>query len=53
MIIEYGTPAFKNEWLEFLKEDPVHSNITIDIRITGSKTILALVENDIRRQLFA
>ena len=47
MIIEFGSPDFKNEWLEFLKEDPVHPNITIDIRITGSRTILALVENEI------
>jgi malonyl-CoA decarboxylase len=47
MIMEYGTEAFKNEWLEFLKEDPVHPSIPIQVRVTGSRTILALVENDI------
>ena len=47
MIIEYGTDAVKNEWLEFLIEDPVHPDISIDIRRSELKTVLALVDNNI------
>ena len=47
MIVEYGTGAFKNEWLEFLQQDPVHPSIPTKKRIDGSRTLLALVENGI------
>jgi len=47
MIVEYGTDTFKSEWLEFLKQDPVHPLIPIEKRIEGSRTLLALVENNI------
>jgi hypothetical protein len=36
MIIEHGNPAFKSEWFDFIKEDPVHPGISIKRRITGN-----------------
>lgn len=47
MIIEYGTEAFKEEWLELLKQDPVHPGISVETRINGLRTVLALTENDV------
>ena len=47
MIIEYGTDGFKNEWLKYLDEDPVHNSIEITVKLYGSRTVLAYVEADI------
>ena len=33
MIIQYGTAGFSDEWLEFVKEDPVHPSISIERQI--------------------
>ena len=47
MIIEHGTPAFKSEWFDFIKEDPVHPGISIKRRITGNRTIFVYAQDDI------
>ena len=45
MIIEYGTPAFKEEWLDYVQQDPVHPSIPLDTRIKGTRTILAYIDS--------
>lgn len=45
-VIEFGDVNFKNEWLQFLKQDPVHPNISIETRVTDLRTVLALVLNN-------
>ncbi len=44
MVIEYGTPDFKKEWLDYVEQDPVHPAIRLEDRIKGTRTILAYVE---------
>ena len=54
MIIEYGTPDFKEEWLEFVKEDPVHPSISIKRRISGNRNLFLYVQDNIPQfMLFA
>lgn len=47
MIIEFGSPAFKAEWLTFLKDDPVHNNIPASVRVDGLRSVLVYIEDDI------
>lgn len=47
-VVEYGTEGFKDEWLELVKEDPIHPSIPVEKRITGSRTLFVMVdENDV------
>jgi len=45
MVIEYGAPEFKKEWLEYVQEDPVHPSISIEDRIKGTRTVMAYLED--------
>jgi hypothetical protein len=47
MIIQYGTPGFHEEWLDFVKEDPVHPSVSIERRISGNRTIFIYAEEGI------
>lgn len=47
MIIEHGSPDFKSEWFDFIKEDPVHPGISIGRRIIGNRTLFVYVHDDI------
>lgn len=47
MIVEYGSTNFKALWLEWLKEDPIHPQIPVHIRISGSRNVVAMIEADI------
>jgi malonyl-CoA decarboxylase len=47
MIIEFGTPEFNEDWLNLLKQDPIHPTIDIEKRITHSRTVVMLVEENI------
>ena len=46
-IAEYGSENFKEEWLEFVNEDPVHPHIPTPIRVEGQRTVLVLIHEDI------
>ena len=45
MVIQYGDELFKEEWLEFVKYDPVHPGISISKRISGNRTIFIYLYN--------
>lgn len=47
MIVQYGDVGFNEEWLELVKNDPVHPTISIEKRITGNRTIFVYVHEDI------
>ncbi len=47
MIVAYGTPEFKQEWLEFIKEDPVHPGISINRRIIGNRNVFVYTHEGI------
>ncbi len=47
IIIQYGTPEFKEEWLEYVKEDPVHPSISINRRIIGNRNIFVYVYEEV------
>lgn len=45
-VVEYGKEGFEEEWLELVKEDPIHPLIPVEKRITGSRTILVMVDDE-------
>ena len=47
MVIQYGDPAFKEEWLELIKNDPVHPGISIAKRIAGNRSVFVFVHEDV------
>lgn len=47
MIYKYGEPDFKYAWLDLISQDPVHPSISVERRITGSRTVFVYVEADI------
>jgi len=47
MILQYGQEGFKEEWLELVKNDPVHPNISIAKRITGDRTVFVYLHEGV------
>lgn len=47
MIVQYGDIGFNEEWLELVKNDPVHPTISVERRITGNRTIFVYVNEDV------
>lgn len=47
MIYKYGEPDFKYAWLDLISHDPVHPSISVEKRITGSRTVFVYVEEDV------
>jgi hypothetical protein len=45
MILQYGQDGFEENWLEFVKYDPVHATISVQKRITGNRTIFVYADD--------
>ncbi len=45
MILQYGQDGFQENWLEFIKYDPVHPTISSQKRITGNRTIFVYTDD--------
>lgn len=46
MIYKYGDKSFKYAWLDFISNDPIHPTISVETRISGSRTIFVYVEDN-------
>lgn len=46
MILEYGHEGFNENWLEYIKNDPVHPTISIAKRITGNRTVFVYTDQN-------
>ena len=47
MILQYGHEGFKEEWLELIKNDPVHPNISIQKRLSGDRTVFVYLHDSV------
>lgn len=46
MIYKCGDPNFKYAWLDYLVQDPVQPNVSIQERITGTRTVFVWIEEN-------